>query len=110
MQCYNRVGTSQPSAPRQLVGPRYAKIAAGAEMREIGLHATQSFVVHRRLVAAMCGIALGLLTLNKERTQNSNGPGRNLVDRLGVDGEATIMICLPGSLVTSWGGFVSTFN
>ena len=32
------------------------------------------------------------------------------VDRVGVDGEATIMICLPSSLVTSWGGFVSTFN
>ena len=28
------------------------------------------------------------------------------VDRAGVDGEATIMICLPGSLVISWSGFV----
>ena len=27
-----------------------------------------------------------------------------VIDRVGVDGEATIMICLPISLVTSWGG------
>ena len=36
--------------------------------------------------------------------------GGMTVDRVGVDGEATIMICLPSSLVTSWGGFVSIFN
>ena len=36
--------------------------------------------------------------------------GGMTVDRVGVDGEATIMICLPSSLVTRWGGFVSTFN
>ena len=33
-----------------------------------------------------------------------------LVDRGGVDGEATIMISLPGSLVISWSGFVISLS